>query len=152
MSTIFLHKKNNCCVSPFITAIFKWSWNSTPYYFFTFFKFIIHEKKRLKIIRWWQEPSSNWLWNAKTNTLPTGKKDRQYWPAFTSLKKASTDYKAVIAPWKLKASMDYLHENSNKFLGNRIQHNERKPLLQEPEAWQKSQGEPKISPMTTAGK
>jgi hypothetical protein len=106
-------------------------------------------------------------------------------------KKASTDYKAIIAPYekeilefinkewpkgydmkkikmaghytlaylyylaydaeKLKQSLDFLYENSNKFLGNRIQYNERKPLLTELEAWQKSQSEPKITPMTTAG-
>jgi hypothetical protein len=106
-------------------------------------------------------------------------------------KKATTDYKTLIAPYeteilafinkewpkgydvkkikmaghytlaylyylaydseKLKQSMDFLYENSNKFLGNRIQYNERKPLLNELEAWQKSQGEPKITPMSTAG-
>lgn len=106
-------------------------------------------------------------------------------------KKATTDYKALIAPFeaeimafmskewpkgydakkiklaghytlaylyylaydaeKLKQSLDFLYENSNKFLGNRIQYNERKPFLTELEAWKKSQGEPKIAPMATAG-
>lgn len=99
-------------------------------------------------------------------------------------KKATTDYKTLIAPYeaeilafmnkewpkgydikkiklaghytlaylyylaydsaKLKESLDFLYENSNKFLGNRIQFNERKPLLTELEAYGSSQSAPKI--------
>jgi hypothetical protein len=51
---------------------------------------------------------------------------------------------------KLKESLDFLYENSNKFLGNRIQYNERKPLLTELEAYLSSQNAPKISPATAS--
>jgi hypothetical protein len=53
---------------------------------------------------------------------------------------------------KLKQAMDFLYENSNKVFGNRLQYNERKPLMTEVEAYYSSLNLPKIIPGNTSAK
>jgi hypothetical protein len=53
---------------------------------------------------------------------------------------------------KLKQALDFLYENSNKVFGNRVQYNERKPLMTELEAYYSSINSPKIIPTSTSAK
>jgi hypothetical protein len=52
---------------------------------------------------------------------------------------------------KLKQTLDFLYENSTKFMGNRIQYNDRKPFEGEIAAYFSSMGSPKIRPDSTTG-
>jgi len=52
---------------------------------------------------------------------------------------------------KLNQTLDFLYENSNKFLGNRIQYSDRKPFQTEIAAYYSSLSAPKIRPDSTTG-
>ena len=52
---------------------------------------------------------------------------------------------------KLRQSLDFLYENGTKFMGNRIEYNDRKPYQAEAAAYYSSLGAPKISPDSTSG-
>ena len=52
---------------------------------------------------------------------------------------------------KLKQSLDFLYENGTKFMGNRLQYNDRKPYQVEMNAYFSSLSAPKIRPDSTSG-
>jgi hypothetical protein len=52
---------------------------------------------------------------------------------------------------KLRQTLDFLYENSTKFMGNRLQYNDRKPFQTELTAYYSSLDQPKMKPDSSSG-